>query len=122
MTCLVERTAWELADFRDDIYIPLCYDAVGSKTYLQAIMDTATLRSQGMSPVVLKAEVESRYQNKIYRVPEKSGGFNGFAVHLANHDVTLSAVSRASLAKVQAYKRRMGGRFPGRPRSAASST
>ena len=58
MTCLVERTAWELADFRDDIYIPLCYDAVGTKTYLQVIMDTATLRSQGISPVALKAEVE----------------------------------------------------------------
>ena len=69
MTCLVERTAWELADFRDDIYIPLCYDAVGTKTYLKAIMDTATLRSQGMSPVALKAEVESRYRNKIYKVP-----------------------------------------------------
>jgi predicted dithiol-disulfide oxidoreductase (DUF899 family) len=39
-------------------------------------------------------------------------GFNGFAVHLANHDVMLSAVSRAPLAKVQAYKRRMGWTFP----------
>jgi predicted dithiol-disulfide oxidoreductase (DUF899 family) len=39
-------------------------------------------------------------------------GFNGFAVHLANHDVTLSAVSRAPLAKIQAYKRRMGWTFP----------
>lgn len=39
-------------------------------------------------------------------------GFNGFAVHLANHDVTLSAVSRAPLAKLQAYKRRMGWAFP----------
>ena len=39
-------------------------------------------------------------------------GFNGFAPHLANHDVTLSAVSRAPLAKVQAYKRRMGWTFP----------
>ena len=29
-------------------------------------------------------------------------GFNGFVVHLANHDVTLSAVSRAPLAKLQA--------------------
>jgi predicted dithiol-disulfide oxidoreductase (DUF899 family) len=38
-------------------------------------------------------------------------GFNGFAVHLANHDVTLSAVSRAPLAKLQAYKRRMGWTF-----------
>ena len=39
-------------------------------------------------------------------------GFNGFAIHLANHDVTLMAVSRAPLAKLQAYKRRMGWKFP----------
>ena len=39
-------------------------------------------------------------------------GFNGIAVHLANHDVALSAVSRAPLAKLQAYKRRMGWTFP----------
>lgn len=39
-------------------------------------------------------------------------GFDGLAVHLANHDVTLSAVSRAPLEKLQAYKRRMGWAFP----------
>jgi predicted dithiol-disulfide oxidoreductase (DUF899 family) len=39
-------------------------------------------------------------------------GFNGFAVHLANHDVMLHAVSHAPLAKLQAYKRRMGWSFP----------
>src|ERR687887_2666962 len=39
-------------------------------------------------------------------------GFAGFVVHLANHDVTLSAVSRAPLAKLQTYKRRMGWTFP----------
>jgi predicted dithiol-disulfide oxidoreductase (DUF899 family) len=39
-------------------------------------------------------------------------GFNGSAVHLANHDVTLCAVSRAPLAKLQAFKRRMGWSFP----------
>jgi predicted dithiol-disulfide oxidoreductase (DUF899 family) len=39
-------------------------------------------------------------------------GFAGFVVHLANHDVTLSAVSRAPLAKLQAFKRRMGWTFP----------
>src|SRR4029077_16473140 len=38
-------------------------------------------------------------------------GFNGIAVHLANHDVMLCAVSRAPLAKLQAYKERMGGTF-----------
>jgi predicted dithiol-disulfide oxidoreductase (DUF899 family) len=39
-------------------------------------------------------------------------GFNGFAVHLANHDVALWAVSRAPLAKLQEYKKRMGWTFP----------
>jgi predicted dithiol-disulfide oxidoreductase (DUF899 family) len=39
-------------------------------------------------------------------------GFNGFGVHLAHHDVTLAAVSRAPLAKLQAYKQRMGWSFP----------
>src|SRR3954462_5730541 len=39
-------------------------------------------------------------------------GFNGFAVHLANHDVMLWAVSRAPYAKLDAYKKRMGWTFP----------
>jgi predicted dithiol-disulfide oxidoreductase (DUF899 family) len=39
-------------------------------------------------------------------------GFNGFAIHLAHHDVMLWAVSRAPLAKLQAYKRRMEWKFP----------
>src|SRR5687767_4302229 len=39
-------------------------------------------------------------------------GFNGIAVHLANHDVMLSAVSRAPLAKLQEFKQRMQWTFP----------
>jgi predicted dithiol-disulfide oxidoreductase (DUF899 family) len=39
-------------------------------------------------------------------------GFDGFVVHLENHDVMLWAVSRSPLPKLQAYKRRMGWTFP----------
>ena len=39
-------------------------------------------------------------------------GFNGIAVHLANHDVKLWAVSSAPLSKLQAYRKRMGWSFP----------
>jgi predicted dithiol-disulfide oxidoreductase (DUF899 family) len=39
-------------------------------------------------------------------------GFDGFVIHLAHHDVTLAAVSRAALPKLKAYKRRMGWSFP----------
>jgi predicted dithiol-disulfide oxidoreductase (DUF899 family) len=38
-------------------------------------------------------------------------GFDGLVVHLANHDVTLCAVSRAPLENLRAYKRRMGWSF-----------
>jgi predicted dithiol-disulfide oxidoreductase (DUF899 family) len=39
-------------------------------------------------------------------------GFNGFVVHLEHHDVAMMAVSRAAIAAIQAYKRRMGWSFP----------
>jgi predicted dithiol-disulfide oxidoreductase (DUF899 family) len=39
-------------------------------------------------------------------------GFNGFVVHLENHDVAMTAISRAPLDKLQAFKRRMGWTFP----------
>jgi hypothetical protein len=64
VTCIVERTSWDLADFPNDIYIPLCYDAVGTQTYLKHIMDTAAFRAQGMGPAALKAEIEKRYRTR----------------------------------------------------------
>ena len=39
-------------------------------------------------------------------------GFDGITEHLAHHDVMLWAVSRAPLAKLQAYEKRMGWSFP----------
>lgn len=39
-------------------------------------------------------------------------GFDGIAVHLANHDVALWAVSRAPINRLLAYRRRMGWSFP----------
>src|SRR5262249_55969649 len=73
VTCLVERTAWEQADFRNDIYVPLCYDPAGAPSFLKVIMDVASLRIQGLTPAALKAEIEGRYHNKTYRVPERTG-------------------------------------------------
>jgi predicted dithiol-disulfide oxidoreductase (DUF899 family) len=39
-------------------------------------------------------------------------GFNDSVVHLENHDVAFTAISRAPLEKLQAYKQRMGWSFP----------
>jgi predicted dithiol-disulfide oxidoreductase (DUF899 family) len=49
-------------------------------------------------------------------------GFNGFAIHLANHDVMLWAVSRAPLDRLRAYKQRMGWSFPWASSHDATST
>jgi predicted dithiol-disulfide oxidoreductase (DUF899 family) len=38
-------------------------------------------------------------------------GFNGIVVHLENHDVAFTAISRAPLGKLQAYRQRMGWNF-----------
>lgn len=73
VTCLVERTVWEWAEHRNDIYIPLCYDAAGTTAHLKVIMDVAALRAQGMSANALKAEIEKRYRDKVYKAPERAG-------------------------------------------------
>jgi predicted dithiol-disulfide oxidoreductase (DUF899 family) len=39
-------------------------------------------------------------------------GFDGIAVHLDNHDVALTAVSRAPVERLLAFRRRMGWSFP----------
>lgn len=39
-------------------------------------------------------------------------GYNGVAVHLANHDVMFWTISRAPLPKLQQFKRRMRWNFP----------
>jgi predicted dithiol-disulfide oxidoreductase (DUF899 family) len=38
--------------------------------------------------------------------------FDGIPIHLNHRDVTFTAISRAPLAKIQAYKQRMGWSFP----------
>ena len=73
VACLVQRTVWELADDRDDIYIPLCYDAAGTRTYLRVIMDAAELRADGLGGEALKAEIAGRWVDGTYTVPEKTG-------------------------------------------------
>jgi hypothetical protein len=73
LACAVQRTQWEMADFRDDIYYGICFDAAGVKTYLRLVLDTAELRAQGVSPAAVKAEVEKRFRDKTYLPPAKPG-------------------------------------------------
>lgn len=73
LECLVERTVWEWTDYRDDIYVPLCYDANGVNHHLKVIRDAAQMRASGMTPIELKEEIEKRYKKGIYSAPQKAG-------------------------------------------------
>jgi hypothetical protein len=73
VACLVQRTAWEQAEFRDDIYVPRCFDAAGTRTYMKVLMDAEALRIQGMKADVLKTEIETRYRTKRYQTPDRAG-------------------------------------------------
>jgi predicted dithiol-disulfide oxidoreductase (DUF899 family) len=76
-------------------------------------------------PAALKDLFQGRSQLMVYHFmfgPDYSAGcpscsaiadgFDGVGPHLANHDVMLWAVSRAPLAKLLGYRRRMGWHFP----------
>jgi hypothetical protein len=73
VACAVQRTQWELNDYRNDIYYGICYDAAGVKTYFQVVLDAAALRAQGTSAAALKTEIEKRFRDKKYLPPAKPG-------------------------------------------------
>jgi hypothetical protein len=71
--CFVARTEWKFADFRDDIYDPICYDATGAKYHMQVLFDVAALRARGVSAMDVKKEVERRFQTGKYKAPDRPG-------------------------------------------------
>ena len=59
----------------------------------------------------LSLHVRPRYRGGRPACSAIADSFNGFDVHLEHHDVAMIAVSRAPIAALQAYKRRMGWTF-----------
>lgn len=51
-----------------------------------------------------------------------SDQFDSIRVHMLQRDTNLVAISRATLPEIEAFKKRMGWKFPGCRRSAAIST
>jgi hypothetical protein len=71
--CLVQRTAWEMAEYRDDVYYALCYDSAGSGTYLKVIREAARMRAEGVDARDLRSRVLARYARGTYRAPARAG-------------------------------------------------
>ena len=73
-TCFVERTDWVRADFRNDLFIPECFDAEGTRTIVPVSFDVARLRGEGkLTPEQLKEEISRRFKDGTYRSPARPG-------------------------------------------------
>ena len=59
-SCFVERTEQERADFRNDVYAAIGFDAEGSEKIMPIWMDTAKMRAEGETGI--SARVNSTYQ------------------------------------------------------------
>jgi hypothetical protein len=74
-SCIVMRTEWswpQLA-FRDDIFVPICYDDEGSKKMLPVWMDAAKLRARGLGPRQVYEETMKKFDNGTYQKPARAG-------------------------------------------------
>lgn len=74
-TCIVMRTEWMWPQmpFRDDIFVPICYDKEGSKKMLPVWLDVATLRAQGIAPKPVYEEIIRRFEHGTYQKPDRAG-------------------------------------------------
>jgi hypothetical protein len=73
-TCFVERTDFVREDFRNDLLIPECFDAEGTKTIVPVSLDVARFRAQGkLSPQELKKEIIRRFNQSLYHSPSRPG-------------------------------------------------
>ena len=72
-SCFVGRTEWRFANYRDDVFVPICYDAAGAKSYMRVWFDVAELRAQGLEPQAMRTEIEARFHNGTYRAPDRPG-------------------------------------------------
>ena len=71
--CLVIRTAWKMPKYRDDIVIPICWDAQGVDTHMPVALDVASLRAKGRSKKELIDIINKNYSSGKYRAPTKNG-------------------------------------------------
>jgi hypothetical protein len=74
-SCIIMRTEWSWPQlpFRDDIFVPICYDEEGSKKMLPVWMDVAQMRARGLTPKQVYEETMKKFDNGTYQKPARSG-------------------------------------------------
>jgi hypothetical protein len=70
----VHRTEWERAEFVQDTYAAISYDAEGSKIYLPVAFAAAEMRASGkFSPTQVRDTIVKRVKDGIYKAPSRTG-------------------------------------------------
>jgi len=70
----VNRTEWEHAEFVQDTYGAISYDAEGTKVYLPVFFDVAEMRASGKySAVQIRDIVIKRVKDGTYKTPSRTG-------------------------------------------------
>ncbi len=72
--CFISRTEWEWGEFRNDLAVPMSYDAEGAKTVFLVYIDVAAMRASGkFTALEVRDSVIARINNGIYKAPSKGG-------------------------------------------------
>ncbi len=72
--CFVMRTAWEWAEFRNDIITAISYDAEGARTIFPIYQDVAAMRAAGkLTALQVRNIVVDRIKKGIYKAPARPG-------------------------------------------------
>jgi hypothetical protein len=72
--CFISRTEWEWAEFRNDVYTPISYDAVGASSIFPVYMDVAAMRASGKYQAVqIRDSIRNRIISGVYKAPSKPG-------------------------------------------------
>jgi len=72
-SCLVKRMEWQFADYRNDIFAPICYDETGAKSHMRVIFDAAAMRARGFAPEVMREQVWEGFFSGDYTAPDHPG-------------------------------------------------
>jgi hypothetical protein len=67
------RGQWPLRTYRNDVLIPIAFDAEGAETIMRVHFDIARLQAMGTPPEELKHTMQGRYAEGYYRAPKRAG-------------------------------------------------
>jgi hypothetical protein len=86
-TAYVERTDWAKAEFVQDTYAAISYDAEGTKVFMPVVFAVAEMRASGkFSPKQIQDTIIKRVKDGVYKAPSRTGVSYMLGPLLRTHD------------------------------------